>query len=214
MEQSRTNPPTDESATPEHEQHAGVDEASARQPLPLPARWAAMWFGGTVAFFLIAGSYLAPDIEPGRPITPVAVPAPDGSYTLTFDVSDRDTWISVDLGQGKVVEASEPADLRVRRYTFQAPQGAARLKAKDLSHEPPAKDLKYDRDVLVDGEFQSPALDRWYEYGLQSHLLSPKQETYAVRRAHGGTATIQVVSYYCEPEGSGCMTLRYLLHGP
>jgi hypothetical protein len=46
---------------------------------------------------------------------------------------------------------------------------------------------------------------------VPTHALEPRGHAYAVRRLLGGTAITTTVSYYCQPEGSGCLTIRYAL---
>jgi hypothetical protein len=116
------------------------------------------------------------------------------------------------MGAVTVVSEGRPADLRFRRYVVRAPGGAAALGKTPLEMEQLPEDLKWEFDVNVDGGLQNPAVARWYEYGLQSHLLTTKGETYVVQRSTGkGKAAFKIVSYYCEPDGSGCLTVRYRL---
>ena len=69
------------------------------------------------------------------------------------------------------------------------------------------------RDEEVEGVQQNPALQRWYDYSYFTHLLSTKGHVYAVKRRSGGVVLFRVESYNCEPEGAGCLTLRYRLVG-
>ena len=47
--------------------------------------------------------------------------------------------------------------------------------------------------------------------GGDEHTLDLRGE-YTFASSHGGgAALLQIESYYCHPEGSGCMTLRYRL---
>lgn len=173
--------------------------------------WAVGGFVGTCVFLVLAASLITPDVEPGYPITEQATVFPDGSFELTLDVRHREAWSAVDLGAGRVAEPGAAVDLRVRRYIFQAPGGALDLGEVPLADATLPPEPSWGEDVVIDGIQQNPTLARWYHYGWQSHLLSPKKNVYALRRPGGGTAFLQIASYYCAPEGSGCMTLRYRL---
>jgi len=160
----------------------------------------------------LSASLLTPDVEPGYPATETVEALPDGSFQITLGVQDRDQWVGLNLGSGTLATDAQLADLRFRRYIIRAPGGAAALGEGPLETATLPANIEWEYDVNVDGTLQNPAVARWYEYGWQSHLLSTKGELYAVKRTTGeGHAVFTVVSYYCEPDGSGCMTVRYKL---
>ena len=64
-------------------------------------------------------------------------------------------------------------------------------------------------DEEVDGELRNPALADWYRYSYWTHRLRSRGRTHAVRMRSGGVAYLRLESYYCKPEGSGCLTFRY-----
>ena len=174
--------------------------------------WTLGLFALTFAGLFFVASYIMPEVEPGFPATEKVEVLPDGTFQITIGVRDRDKWVGLDMGAGTVVTDVQPADLRFRRYVIRAPGGAAALGEGPLDFEELPKDVKWEFDANVDGGLQNPAVARWYEYGLQSHLLTTKGESYLVQRSTGkGKAAFKIVSYYCEPEGSGCLTIRYRL---
>ena len=174
--------------------------------------WTLALFGLTFVGLFFVSSAIMPNVEPGFPATEKVAVQPDGSFQITLGVRNRDKWVGIDMGSGAVVGEDTPADLRFRRYVVRAPAGAAALGMAPLDLEEVPDDVKWEYDVNVDGGLQNPAVARWYEYGLQSHLLTTKGETYIVNRSTGkGKAIFKIVSYYCEPDGSGCLTLRYRL---
>jgi hypothetical protein len=59
----------------------------------------------------------------------------------------------------------------------------------------------------------NPAIERWYDYGFLSHLLTPRPRVYAVRTADGRYAKLKILSYYCPGASPGCMTFRYVFQG-
>ena len=162
-----------------------------------------------VMFFL--GSWLVPAVEPGYPLTDAAKANPDGTFQVTLDVHDRNHWVGLNLSTGKQVKNHANADILMRRYVMQVPGGALNLDKVALADAKLPADPQWVQDEDVDGANQNQAVSQWYDYSYMSHLLKPKGETYAVRLKTGGVAYFQIISYYCEPEGSGCMTIRYRL---
>jgi len=163
-----------------------------------------------VAVFAI-GALFAPNDAGSFAVTERAQPAGGGVFQLTVDVSNAKSWVSIDLGLGRSVATGRAADLRVRRYQIRAPQGAADLGEVPFARAAVAADTLWQQDADVDGELLNPALSKWYSYSYWTHLLSPGAQTWAVRRHDGGVALLQFIGYYCKPEGSGCLTLRYRL---
>ena len=151
------------------------------------------------------------DAPPGFVVNPVAKTQADGSRLSTIDTSDNDAWIPFSLELGRIVPDGPAADLYLRRQMMKAPHGALPLGAVSLDAPLPATP-KWVQDIVVDEVERSPVLSQWYEYSYFSHLLTSKNDTYAVQLASGGNASIQVVSYYCETETSGCMTLQFRVH--
>jgi len=170
-------------------------------------------FIATCLLVFAAGSMIAPNMEPGFPITERAQPQTDGSFRITLDAGNRGQWVPVNLSRGTTHEAETDADLLVQRYVFRAPGGAADLGDVLLDKATLAADLSWTFDKQVDGQLQNPAISGWYDYSYMTHLLKSKNHTYAVQLRSGeGFATFNVVSYYCEPEGTSCVTIDYRLN--
>lgn len=205
------------SPEPTREGSDGAPPETRAARTPLEGR--RLIFAGLAAFAVVGvttfalGAFFAPDVEapPGFPIAEVATPGGGGTFRLTLDVADRDHWIPVDLRAGRLVAGVEQADLAARRYVLRAPHGAADLGPGRLEDAPWPRTVDWDADAEVDGAFQNPALADWYDYSYWTHLLESRGHVYALRRRDGGIALVELVSYYCEPEGSGCLTLRYRL---
>ena len=174
-------------------------------------KWAIVAFFVTAFAFVLAWPYLTPDVESGYPLTDRAVVQSDGSFLMTMNVTDRDHWIPLDMGSGVLVDFGDTPDVISRRYVIRAPGGAKDLGLVPLNEADASKGGEWQFDEVVDGEWMNPATDRWYEYSMSNHLLTTKGHTYAIKRPGGGIAYFQVQSYYCDPPGSGCMTLRYRL---
>jgi len=55
----------------------------------------------------------------------------------------------------------------------------------------------------------NPAIGKWYDYSMWSHLLTSKHHIYAIRTAAGDLTTLEVLAYYCREVGAACYTIRY-----
>ena len=165
-----------------------------------------------IGLFVIASMMPEDAMEPGYAIDEQARPSPDGTFVLTVNVKDPSAWRYIDLDLGRAINSENGADLVVRRYIIKAPDGAQSLGDEPLLTASLPSAPAWQVDTEIGGEWQNPAFARWYEYGYSSHLLKSKRETYVVGRSPGnGVAFITIESYYCSPEGSGCLTLRYRL---
>ncbi len=163
----------------------------------------------TALLIFFGAGFIKPDIDRGYAPTAVAVTHTDGTHLITFDVADRNNWVGVDLLAGRVVDGAG-ADIIAQRYILQAPAGAADLGEVSLEAARATEGTEWISDKAVDRVLQNAAFGKWYSYSYFSHLLTPLGHTYAVRLANGqGVAYVKIVSYYCKPEGSGCLTLRY-----
>ncbi|MEE2750798.1 MAG: HmuY family protein, partial [Myxococcota bacterium] len=150
-------------------------------------------------------------VPPGFSVQPVAEEVCAGIHQVTLDTSDQEVWIPFSLELGRVVPEGPAADLYVRRQLFQAPYGALDLGEGALEDAVLPIERTWVEDESIDEVPQNPVLCRWYSYSYFSHLLTSRGETQAVRLASGKSAILDVVSYYCENETSGCLTFRYKL---
>ena len=156
-------------------------------------------------------------LEP-RPVGDALV----GPLRVTVDASDPDRWVYFDFSSGATVEAPAPLawDLAFRRFDvmvnggagFRGRGGARALEATALDSVGAVPGAGY-REATSRRDSTNPALDRWYDYGFTSHLLTPKPTVYAVRTADGRYAAIRFLSYYCPGAAPGCMTFEYLYQG-
>jgi len=152
--------------------------------------------------------------EVGYPLKPRAEKQEDGSMLVTINTSDQALWIPFSFELGQQVKDGPAADVLIRRHYWQAPAGSA-LAAEDtlLMQAELSADLEWQEDGLSDGFSVSPVMLRWYNYSYWTHLLESKHDIYAVRLRGDDerAALVRMESYYCAPEGSGCMTFRYRL---
>lgn len=169
-------------------------------------------FAAAVAGLLAGSRWIRPEVRvpPGSAPTQRATAWPDGTFTATLDARSRATWTAIDLGTGRVGEG-ESGDLLAQRHVLRAPHGAIDLGPIGLSEARVPADARWSGDELRAGATGNPALAGWYRYSYWTHLLESRGHSYAIRAADGGVAYLTIEGYYCEPEGSGCVTIRYRL---
>ena len=52
-------------------------------------------------------------------------------------------------------------------------------------------------------------VEDWYSYSFTTHVLRPRDRTFAIRTAAGRHAALRFLSYYCPGAQPGCVTVRY-----
>ena len=149
--------------------------------------------------------------EVGYPLQRTAVDQEDGSKLVTLNASDQHSWVPFSFVLGREVPDGAAADVLIRRHYWRAPAGATNLGEQPLMTATLSNDAVGELDGLDDGLPVSPVLLRWYNYSYWTHLLESKHEVYGVRLRGDASraALVRLESYYCAPEGSGCMTFRY-----
>lgn len=144
-----------------------------------------------------------------------------GPVRVTFDASDPDRWVYFAFAHSATMTRPERDawDLAFRRFNVRVNGGdgfAGGAGVVDLG------DVPFDsvRAVPPSGYVTSlprdsvnPAIDRWYDYGFTSHLLTPKSRVYAIRTADGRYAKLRFMSYYCPGAQPGCVTVEYVYQG-
>ena len=165
---------------------------------------------------LIIGSVVKPEMPPFQLTVPRPVRPGDtlsGPATYTLDASSTDNWRRFAFGAGAVVDSGQ-WDVAFRRFhLITAPGGGIRdlgLVPFDSIGELPA-DGYVPNDAAPDTT--NPAVGKWYEYSMLTHLLTSKQHVYAVRTAGGKYAKLEFLAYYCRDAGTACVTFRYAYQG-
>jgi hypothetical protein len=165
---------------------------------------------------LVVGSLVRPDLPPYTLTVPSPVTVGDtlmGPATYTLDASSTERWRRFAFDRAAIVD-SGPWDIAFRRFhVITAPSGGI----IDLSAVP------FDSVVAVPesgylpnptaGDSTNPAVGKWYQYSMLSHLLMSKHHVYAVRTALGKYAKVELVAYYCKDAGTACLTFRYSYQG-
>jgi hypothetical protein len=149
--------------------------------------------------------------EVGYDLTHKGVAQSDETMQATLNTSDQDEWVGFSFELGRVVPDGAAADVLIRRHYWQVPGGAAQLPVGSSIKSAVPADVQWVEDGLTDGFKANPVLLRWYTYSYWTHLLRSKDDVYALRlRADPDrVALVHIESYYCKPEGSGCMTFNY-----
>ena len=136
-----------------------------------------------------------------------------GPATYTLDASATDRWRRFDFGRNAVVEVG-PWDVAFRRFHVIAAAGGGIV---DLGQVPfdsvvelPAAGYAANASAP---DTTNPAVGKWYEYSMLSHLLTSKHHVYGVRTARATYAKLELLAYYCRDAGTACITIRYAYQG-
>ncbi len=175
--------------------------------------------GGVFALLVAAmliGSLTKPELPPYAPTEPHPVEVGDslvGPATYTLDASATDRWRHFAFARNAAVD-SGPWDIAFRRFHLIVAPGGGVI---DLGAVP----FDSVRELPVAGylpnatgpDTTNPAVGKWYDYSMLSHLLTSKRHVYGVRTPAGKYAKLELVAYYCEGAGTACVTFRYAYQG-
>lgn len=166
-----------------------------------------------VLVVLVAVAFVRPDApqfapSPVQPETPASVVVSD---TITIDGRDGDRWQFFDFDVQSVVMAPDTAgwDLAFRRFNILVRGGALDLDRSDFVAIDTVPASAYTTTTIA-RDTTNAAIDRWYDYGMLTHMLEPKDNVYAIRTQDGTYAKLQFLSYYCPGLQAGCVTFRYV----
>lgn len=145
-----------------------------------------------------------------------------GPLRVTLDASHPERWVYFDLSRGAVVERPGPLgwDLAFRRFNIAVNGGEGFAGGAGVVALPDASFEQVDSvpaagyvGSVVRRDSANPAIERWYDYGFTSHLLTPKPGAFAIRTAEGRYAKLRFLSYYCPGARPGCVTFEYVFQG-
>ncbi|MBI4539691.1 MAG: HmuY family protein [Gemmatimonadetes bacterium] len=182
------------------------------------------------AIFAAAGALVVASLRRPTPLAFAPTPAAPaevgaarvGPLSYTVDASSQDAWRYFDFSRASAVERPGALDwdLALRRHHIivnGGPGFSGQGGVLDLGRVPfdsvgvvPEAGYALNR---AGRDTVNPVIERWYDYGFTSHLLTPKPRVYAVRTADGRYAKLQIVSYYCPGASAGCLTFRYVYQG-
>ena len=185
---------------------------ASRTPLPLIGGFALFL---AVIVYAIAASFARPSVttyEPTPPREPGIARDSAGADTVTVDASDENEWRYFDLERGGVVALPDTSgwDVAFRRHTFIVAAGARDMGVVAWDSVTRAPTGEYVATPRA-RDAADPALRRWYDYRMLTHVLAARANVYVVKTAEGRYAKMQILSYYCPGPRAGCPTVRYSL---
>lgn len=166
---------------------------------------------------LVIGSFVKPDLPPYTLTVPAPVAVGDtlvGPATYTLDASSTERWRTFDFDRAAVVD-SGAWDVAFRRFHLITGPGGGIVDLGPIPFDSVAElpDNGYLANAVAAGDTTNPAVGKWYEYSMLSHLLNSKHHVYAVRTPRGKYAKLELLAYYCKDAGTACLTFRYSYQG-
>ncbi len=153
----------------------------------------------------------------------------DGTTTTVVDATDATAWIYLDVAARAEASPADPAsstewDLGFQRFHIKLNGGVSGPGDVEVAVLPGA-----DFDAMVDapaGAYVTDAPDgdddgtdvdlalstgdaAWFDYDPATHVLSPRDQVYAVRLVSGDYIKLRVVDYYDDAGTGGHMSLRW-----
>ena len=130
--------------------------------------------------------------------------------TVTVDASDPDAWHYFHLDSRTLGSSAAGSwDLAFQRFRVSASGVVLDLGPVDFATVDSAPVSTY-VDTRLRADTVKPELERWYRYGMFSHLLETKGHVYALKTRDGRYAKFQFLSYYCPGPTPGCVTFQYV----
>jgi hypothetical protein len=165
---------------------------------------------------LVMGSLTRPELPPYTLTVPMPVIVGDtlvGPATYTLDASSTDQWRRFAFNRTAVVD-SGAWDLAFRRFHVITAPGGGIVDLGPVPFDSIAElpESGYVPNPTV-GDSTNPAVGKWYQYSMLSHLLMSKHHVYAVRTPRGKYAKVELIAYYCKDAGTACLTFRYAYQG-
>jgi len=141
---------------------------------------------------LVIGSLTHPEFPPYE----LTVPAPTrigdtlvGPAAYTLDAGSTDQWRRFSFTSNSLVDEGGDWDLAFRRFhVLVAPGGGITdlgVQPFDSVAELPAEG--YLANTVSGRDSTNPAVGKWYNYSMLSHLLTSKHHVYGVRTPEGNT---------------------------
>ena len=165
---------------------------------------------------LLIGSLVRPELPPYTLTVPSLVAVGDtlvGPAIYTLDASSTERWRTFAFDRAAVVE-SGAWDIAFRRFHLITAPGGGILDLGPVPFDSVAAlpDTGYIANTAA-GDTTNPAVGKWYEYSMLSHLLMSKHHVYGVRTLRGKYAKLEILAYYCKDAGTACLTFRYCYQG-
>jgi hypothetical protein len=162
----------------------------------------------------------APPVPAGK-VTTTRDPA-TGTYTTVVDATSMTAWIHADFETGTEAIDTGPWDLRFQRTHISANGGVtgsggvtvAPLTGTTfdaVTSAPATGYLSDTADTNGDGrpEYVFEQGDGWYDYNVDTHVLTPKPIVWVLRTDAGATRKLEIMKYYDPAGTSAWFTLHW-----
>jgi hypothetical protein len=155
---------------------------------------------------VLAGCFqsIAPDVPDASPVDPTTgkfatTQNADGTFTTVVDSSSETVPTLGDFDTRSAVAEAEPWDLAFQRFKI-TPATGVEIALVEAAFA----------DVAVPPQrgWTGELLDDWYDYNADTHVLTPKPVTYAVRTSTV-TFKFEIKRYYDEAGNAGFFTLHW-----
>jgi hypothetical protein len=155
---------------------------------------------------LVAGCFqsIAPDVPDASPVDPTTgkfatTQNDDGTFTTVVDSSSETMPTLGDFDTRTAVTPAEPWDLAFQRFEI-TPASGVEIAVVEAAFA--------DVAVAPASGWTGEVLDDWYDYDAQTHVLTPKPVTYAVRTSTA-TFAFEIERYYDDAGNAGFFTLHW-----
>ena len=166
---------------------------------------------------LLMGSLRHVELPAYTPTPPAPLVVGDslvGPGEYTIDATDNGEWQRFDFDVNSLVNTGLGWDVGFHRNHVIAGPGAAIVNLGPVPFDSVAEAPVDGYRANGPGKWDSnPAIGKWYDYSLISHLLTTRKHTYVVRTADGHYAKFEMLNYYCMGVGTACVTFRYAYQG-
>ena len=166
---------------------------------------------------LLMGSLRHVELPAYTPTPPAPLVVGDslvGPGEYTVDATDNGEWQRFDFDVNSLVNTGLGWDVGFHRNHVIAGPGAAIVNLGPVPFDSVAEAPVDGYRANGPGKWDSnPAIGKWYDYSLISHLLTTRKHIYVVRTADGHYAKFELLNYYCMGVGTACVTFRYAYQG-
>lgn len=146
----------------------------------------------------------------------------DGSYTTVVDATSMTDWTYGDFDTGMEAAPSDPWDLRFQRFHISTNGGVSGdggvevapltgVTFDEVSSAPATGYVSDAADGNADGmpDYAFEQGDGWYDYNVDSHVLTPKPIVWIVKTDGGSTLKFEILKYYDDAGTSGWFSLHW-----
>ena len=145
-------------------------------------------------------------------------------FKLRVDATSREDWVLLDLETGEIFGTEDPSgnmdwDIGIRRFVIQlncplnGPEDVSALIVQDDSYDDyemaPIEGYSQDLEDNNDDGVPEYVFNDWFNYDVETHILTPKDQFYVVRNRNDRFFKLQVENYYSSAGTSAMITLSW-----